>query len=114
METKKVDIFGSFLAGTPAPSLAPPVGGAPADAPLATPAPSPDLEKALIALLARATAPVDLKILLAQTLGSPTQVIQILDDLVKVGLVERVDQDSGGDGRSYQATPLGKNLYSAQ
>ena len=113
METKKVDIFGSFLAGTPAASLAPPAGAPLADAQLA-PAPSPDLEKALIALLARATQPVDLKILLAQTLGSPTQVIQILDDLVKVGLVQRVDQEGDGDGRSYQATPLGKNLYSSQ
>ena len=109
MEAKKVDIFGSFLTG----SALPPAGAAAADGvPVAgaMPAASPDLEKALLALLARAGGPVDLKELLGQTMGSPTRVLPLLDDMAKVGLVTVVEGEGGA--RGYTATDLGTNLAS--
>ncbi|SDA26778.1 hypothetical protein [Sphingomonas sp. NFR15] len=96
MDAKKVDIFGSFLSGSRAPEASP--AGA---------APHPEIENELLSLLAKAPEPISLRDLVAQTSGSPTQTLKVLEDMQQFKLVRKTDGDSGG---RYALTSLGNDL----
>lgn len=105
-ETKRIDIFGSFLTGsdqssrqsdaTPPDSMAAATGNG--------------VETSLLDTLSKAQAPVDLKSLVVNTDGSVTQILQVLGDMEKFNLVERA-----GDGAAatFRITDLGSDLTPA-
>ena len=102
-QTKRVDIFGSFLRGTGTP----PVETAQSGPPMPSAASSPEIEKALLNALGKADAPVNVRQLVDETGTSPTQLLKILEDMETVKLVKR---SQTGGLLHYSITALGKNL----
>ena len=92
MQAKNVDIFGSFLSGASEEAELPPV------------TPSAQIEGELLKLLSETPNPLDLKTLVTQTSGSPTETLKIIEDMSKFKLVQ---QKSDG---TYEITDLGKDL----
>jgi predicted transcriptional regulator len=114
MESKRVDIFGSFLTGapsTPESGLTPPVAVPRAATPVpATPsaeAVAAQIEAELLSLFAKAPGPLSVKALVEGTSGSATQVLKTLAEMETVGILQRVEAD---DSTAYRLTKIGDEL----
>ena len=114
METKRVDIFGSFLTGAPS---TPEIGQTlPGEIPkAATPVPptpsaeaaAAQIEAELLSLFAKAPGPLSVKALVEGTSGSATQVLKTLAEMEAVGILQRVEADGS---TAYRLTKIGDEL----
>lgn len=93
MQTKNVDLFGSFLSSS---------AGEEVGLPAVTP--SAQIEGELLKLLSETRQPVDLKTLVTGTSGSATETLKILDDMARFKLIEK-----RSDG-TFNITDLGNDL----
>jgi predicted transcriptional regulator len=103
-QTKKVDIFGSFLGGASPPVetiVNTPQAGSDADPDAAT------VEREILNTLQKTDGFVAVKDLLAGNVSRPTVAAQVINDLEKFGLVEK---SKSRDDLEYRLTGLGKGL----
>jgi len=112
METKRVDIFGSFLTG--APSTPDKASTTPAAVPSAATPVTPaaeagaaQIEAELLALFAKAAGPLSVKALVEGTSGSATQVLKTLAEMETVGILQRTELDGS---TAYRTTKMGDEL----
>lgn len=104
-QTKKVDIFGSFLGGAVAPSAEVIVDG-----PQSVPQTDPDaatVEREILKTLDGSDGFVPVKDLLVGSIARPTVAAMVLNDLEKFGLVEKSEANHDIE---YRLTGLGKGL----
>lgn len=93
MQSKNVDLFGSFLSSSAAEENALPAVTS-----------SAQVEGELLKLLSEAQNPLDLKTLVTATSGSATETLKILDDMTRFKLIEKRN-----DG-TFTITDLGHDL----